>query len=133
MINALVVDLQNNSAENIRDINPISVQDVRLAGQKIILMSEAMQNKHQELKKYLFNNFYKHPKVLEMNNHADKVITTLFNAYMHDLELLPQEHSQYAVNKTDLSADEQKARAVTDYIAGMTDRFAEQEYTKLIA
>ena len=132
MINDLVLDLQNNSASNIRDINPLSVQDVRQAGQKMILMSEGMRAKHQELKKFLYKNFYKHSKVLEMNSHADKVITSLFNAYINDIDLLPPEHSQYALKETELSLDDQKARAVADYIAGMTDRFAEQEYTNFM-
>ena len=127
MINDLVLDLQNNSASNIRDLNPLSVKDVRQAGRKMILMSEKMLDKHQELKKYLFKNFYKHNKVLEMNSHADKVVTTLFNAYLNDLGLLPPEHRQKALSETELSVEDQKARAVADYIAGMTDRFAEQE------
>lgn len=130
MINDLVSDLQKNSAEKIRALSPSSVQDVREAGQKMILMSDTMLIKHQELKKYLFKNFYKHPKVIEMNRHADKVITTLFNGYMQDLQRLPLKHCEYALSETELSADDQKARAVADYIAGMTDRFAEQEYLK---
>ena len=62
MINDLVLDLQETSALNIQALNPKSVQDVREAGKEIILMSDEMLIKHQQLKKYLFKNFYKHPK-----------------------------------------------------------------------
>ena len=133
MINDLVLDLQETSALNIQALNPKSVQDVREAGKEIILMSDEMLIKHQQLKKYLFKNFYKHPKILEMNEHANSVITTLFSVYMHDVYLLPKEHADYAISQTELSIDDQKARAVADYIAGMTDRFAEQEYLKRTA
>jgi len=130
MINNLVSDLQDKSIQNIETHNPESVQEVRIAGKKLVSMSDAMLKNHQELKRFLYKNFYKHPKVVEMNERAESVISTLFSVYLQDISLMPQEHSDYALSETELSADNQKALAVSDYIAGMTDRFAEQEYLR---
>lgn len=133
MINDLVSDLQINSAKNIQTLNPQSVQDVRQAGKNLVFMSKNMLAKHQQLKAYLLKNFYKHEKIVEMNERANAVIKCLFEVYMQDVNRLPKEHKEFALASTGSSIDNQKARAVSDYIAGMTDRFAEQEYLKFNA
>jgi dGTPase len=133
MINAVVVDLIENSTKLIQEKAPENLDDVRSAGTKLIEMSEEMTNKHVQLKKYLYENFYRHPKIIEMNGQAEKIIYTLFNAYMKDLSLLPKEHQAKAIlESTDPDVD-MKSRAIADYIAGMTDRFAQGEFEQIIA
>jgi len=131
MINSVVQDLIETSEKNIKEINPSDIQAVRKAGKKLIGMSDAMLAKHSELKKYLFNNFYRHNKIIEMNSRAEEIINFLFNSYLNDLTLLPVEHFNRASDAGSDDNVQSRTRAIADYIAGMTDRFAQQEYDHL--
>lgn len=133
MINAVVVDLIENSTKLIQEKAPENLDDVRSAGTKLIQMSEEMTSKHMQLKKFLYENFYRHPKIIQMNGQAEKIISTLFNAYMNDLSLLPKEHQAKAIQESTNPDVDMKTRAIADYIAGMTDRFAQDEFEQLIA
>jgi len=127
MINAVVLDLIQTSNSNIDELKPEDIGDIRTAGKKLITLSSDMQVLHQELKSYLYKNFYRHEKVVTMNQHAEAVIEKIFTSYMSDLGLLPEEYQKQA--RLDDSTDKnQQARTVCDYIAGMTDRFAQQEF-----
>jgi dGTPase len=85
-----------------------------------------MQELNLELKQYLFKNFYRHFRVVRMATKAERLIRALFDAYIEQPLQLPVETQQRA---EDPSAG--LHRTVCDYIAGMTDRYAIQEYKRL--
>jgi dGTPase len=124
MINVLVVDLCTQTAQNIEKISPKSIQDIRrtpyLAG-----FSEHMLAKNLALKQFLRKNLYQHYKVNRMSAKAQRIIRELFNVFLADIGLMPHEFQE--------SAKADRARAVADYIAGMTDRFAIREHRRLFA
>ncbi|HEY0563878.1 MAG TPA: deoxyguanosinetriphosphate triphosphohydrolase [Methylophilus sp.] len=122
MINALVVDLCETSTHNIHALNPSTIDDIRLAPY-LIGFSPGVTAKNQQLKQFLRQHLYHHYKVNRMSTKAMRIILELFQAFIQDTNLMPTEHQ--------LAAKEDKARAVADYIAGMTDRFAIREHRRL--
>ena len=86
---------------------------------------------HLELKRYLREHVYRHYRVLRMTNKAHTVIRALFDLFMARPELLPTEHHEAVRDLQAQSGDAGRARAVSDYIAGMTDRYAILEYERL--
>jgi dGTPase len=86
---------------------------------------------HLELKQFLRKNLYRHYRVLRMTTKAHKVVQSLFTALMDKPELMPPEHWDHALKLQGDGGDAGRARAVADYIAGMTDRFAILEYDRL--
>lgn len=129
MINDQVSDLINNSRRNISKIDPGDIDDVRNAGEIMITMSDEMQEKHLQLKKFLRQNLYSHYRVKRMTHKAVKVIELLFISFTQDRQLLP-DHVRMKINK---SNDEESTpeRIIADYIAGMTDRYAIGEYDRI--
>ena len=122
MINTLVVDLCTNSAQNIEQHQPKNISDIRQLPQLISFSSEiAAQN--QKLKQFLRKNLYHHYKVNRMSAKAARIVRELFTGFYENVGLLPDEFQAYA--------EIDKPRAVADYIAGMTDRFAIREHRKL--
>lgn len=122
MINTLVVDLCTNSAQNIEQHQPKNISEIRQLPQLISFSSEiAAQN--QKLKQFLRKNLYHHYKVNRMSAKAARIVRELFTGFYDNVGLLPDEFQAYA--------EIDKPRAVADYIAGMTDRFAIREHRKL--
>ena len=124
MINTLVVDLCNQSAKNIAIHQPASIADIRKLPQ-LVHFSSDIAEQNLKLKQFLRKNLYHHYKVNRMSAKAARIVRELFTAFFENTGLLPDEFQAYA--ETD------KARAVADYIAGMTDRFAIREHRKLFA
>lgn len=122
MINMLVVDLCTQSQQAIAKLNPESIQEIRQAGY-LIGFSKEITEKNNELKQFLRKNLYQHYKVNRMSAKATRIIKELFDAFTHSPQLMPPEHFQ--------AAQQDKTRAVADYIAGMTDRFAIKEHRRL--
>lgn len=126
MINALVVDLCEQSNTNIANAAPKTLDDVR-QNAMLISFSSAMRDQQTELKRFLRTNLYQHYRVNRMTSKAQRIVRELFQIFMQDVKLMPDEFQQRA--KLDSPADQ--ARAVADYIAGMTDRYAIREYQRL--
>jgi len=126
MINALVVDLCEQSNTNIANAAPKTVDDVR-HNAMLISFSSAMRDQQTELKRFLRTNLYQHYRVNRMTSKAQRIVRELFQIFMEDVKLMPDEFQQRA--KLDSPTDQ--ARAVADYIAGMTDRYAIREYQRL--
>ncbi|CEN56688.1 deoxyguanosinetriphosphate triphosphohydrolase [Candidatus Methylopumilus turicensis] len=126
MINALVVDLCAQSNTNIANAAPKTVDDVR-SNAMLISFSPAMREQQTELKRFLRTNLYQHYRVNRMTSKAQRIVRDLFQIFMQDVKLMPDEFQQRA--KPDSQTDQ--ARAVADYIAGMTDRYAIREYQRL--
>ncbi len=131
MIGDQVVDLVETSQAKLEQVQPQNIDDVRLQTESLIGFSEEMRLRNQELKKFLRENLYYHHKVYRMTRKAHQVIEALFGAFMDDIRLLPPEHQQY-VRKAQLETGEAgQARVISDYVAGMTDRYATGEYQRL--
>ncbi len=126
MINALVVDLCEQSNINIANAAPKTVDEVR-HNAMLISFSLSMRDQQTELKRFLRANLYQHYRVNRMTSKAQRIVRELFQIFMQDVKLMPEEFQQRA--KLDSPTDQ--ARAVADYIAGMTDRYAIREYQRL--
>jgi dGTPase len=124
MIDTLVTDLIRASAANIRARAPKNAEDVRRAP-ALIAFSARIQSEQLELKRFLRTNLYQHYRVARMSSKARRIVTGLFDAFIDEPRLLPPDFQERA------AAD--KPRAIADYIAGMTDRYAIVEYRRLFA
>lgn len=131
MINVLIVDLIETSRARLNQLAPSSIEDIRTQPAAIIGFSEAMKERSLELKRFLRTNLYRHFRVHRMTSKADRVIKDLFAALNSDIRLLPPEHQQNAKVYAADSGEVGKARAVADYIAGMTDRYAITEHSRI--
>jgi dGTPase len=128
MINALIVDLTEASAARIQEAAPKTPDDVRNSA-ALITFSENMGNEATILKRFLRENLYQNFQVNRMTSKARRIITELFDAFMREPMLLPPDY-QIANNELIDKAPAQ-ARKVSDYIAGMTDRYAMREHRRL--
>jgi len=124
MIDTLVTDLIRQSAASIREHNPTSLDDVRKAP-AMIRFSQRIQQEQTELKQFLRTNLYRHYRVSRMSSKARRIITDLFQAFLAEPGLLPPEFQARAEADT--------PRAIADYIAGMTDRYAIVEHRRLFS
>ncbi|MGZ5122313.1 MAG: deoxyguanosinetriphosphate triphosphohydrolase [Burkholderiales bacterium] len=124
MIDTLVSDLIYASAAKIREHDPQTVDDIRLAP-PLIAFSSAIRDEQLELKRFLHENLYRHYKVARMASKGRRVVADLFQAFLAEPILLPPEFQA--------RAGEDKARAIADYVAGMTDRYAILEHRRLFA
>jgi len=131
MINTLVSDLISNSQENIDSLNPLTIDDVRGAGRPLVKLSESVAKQNLELKRFLNKHLYKHDKVEKMSADAKQVIRQLFDGFMSEQTLLPEDVQKSIVNYEKEQGTSGKARVIADYIAGMTDRFAFAESERI--
>lgn len=122
MINTLVQDLTRTTLVNIQRYRPDSVDAVRqmpvLAAFSVSIRAQA-----DALKRFLMSNLYRHTRVMRMTTKARRIVRELFNAFMDDPRLLPNDYRR--------DGELEQARAIADYIAGMTDRFAIREHREL--
>ena len=124
MIDTLVLDLIASSAEAIRRHAPETIEDVR-AAPALIGFSESVRAEQLALKRFLHDNLYRHYQVARMSSKARRIVHDLFEAFMAEPQLLPPEFQA--------RASEEKPRAIADYVAGMTDRYAMREHRRLFA
>ena len=94
-------------------------------------MSDGVRAEHLELKRFLREYLYRHYRVQRMTRKARRVVQDLFEVFMDDLQLMPDEHRAAAQRLEGASGRSGRARAVADYIAGMTDRYAIGEHDRL--
>jgi dGTPase len=128
MINFLILDVIAETQRRIGDAGVETLDDVRSASEALVGFSRPVRHMNGELKRYLYQHMYKHYRVVRMASKAERVIQEIFAAYMGKPEMLPPDH----VQKLDKDAPvEKRARVIADYIAGMTDRFALDEYDRL--
>jgi len=132
IINEQVTDLIQNSQNQIQHFHPETIDDVRQAESDLIVFSDQMKQKNLELKQFLRHNLYRHFRVHRMSSKAVTILHQLFDSFIQDTDLLPTataEKARLMEKETGISG---KARAVADYIAGMTDRYAMREYQRVI-
>jgi dGTPase len=131
MIDYTVNDLVAASMASIAAAAPASVADVRARSEPLLAFSEPVRAEHLELKRYLREHLYRHYRVLRMTTKAKRVVRELFAAMLGDVDLMPTEHEEAARRLEAGMGEPGRARAVADYIAGMTDRFAILEHRRL--
>jgi dGTPase len=131
MIGLLVADVVRSSRARLAEAAPADIDAVREAGEPLIVMSEPVFAAHTALKQFLREHVYQHYKVLRMTTKARRVLRELFQAFMNDTRLLPDEHRDAAADAEAAEGESGRARTVADYIAGMTDRYAILEHRRL--
>lgn len=131
MINYVVIDLIRTTQARLDKASPSSIDDVRRRAKPLAGLSEDVREEHLELKKFLNEQVYRHYKVLRMTTKSRRVISDLFNAFIGDVNLMPTEHRDAAHRAAKSQGKNGSARAVADYIAGMTDRYAILEHRRI--
>lgn len=133
IIDQCVRDLINHTNENILSSQIETIHDVRASSHALVSFSADIRERMTELKSFLHKNLYQHRQVNEMSDNARKIISVLFESYFQQPDLLPEKHQYKASIKRNKLGDVGFARVISDYIAGMTDRYAEAEYQRLHA
>jgi dGTPase len=128
MIDKVVTDLIENTQRNIEAAKPQSIDEVRKAGNAMVMLSDEVYEQHVALKRFLNKHLYSHEQKLQMTRRAQQIVRELFQIYMADVSCMPEEFSEHA-KKSDAAG---KARVVADYIAGMTDRYAIAEHERIV-
>jgi dGTPase len=124
LINLEVSDVIRTVAKRLEEWGIESPQDVRNAAQNLVGFSPQLERKNRGLKGFLLDRLYRHHRVMRMQVKAQRLIHRLFEAYLAEPRQLPEDvQARFA--------DASPERVICDYIAGMTDRFAIQEYDKL--
>ena len=124
VITRFIEDAIEESGRRIAGARVASPEAVAAAGRALIGHSPRMEAADRAIKAFLFARMYRHPEVRKVRDRADAILRRLFKAYFADPSLMPPEWAAKA-GETD------RARAVADYIAGMTDRFAVAEHARL--
>ena len=124
VLNALVTDLIVEVVERVRGAHVDDLEGVRNCPQRLVALSSTMERDRASAKAFLYANFYNSPTMMAAHRHADTVIEELFARIIADPGLLPPDH------RAQISG-EGLARTVADYMAGMTDSFIEQLWTRV--
>jgi dGTPase len=117
-------DLVQTSDIRIRESNIRSVEDLQRLNYNVVTHSETMAQRNRHLKDFLYNNLYRHYRVVRMTVKAEHILTDLFQRYQKEPNVLPTHVQQQ-------TAEKGLERTICDYIAGMTDRYAIEEHHKL--
>lgn len=128
IISRMIHDVIAETRRRVELIRPESPGDIRHSGVPIVAFSAEMQSHEKELKKFLFDRMYRHYKLNRMSSKAKKVVRELFQLLVEEPGCLPTAWQRLAGAPRALET----ARVVCDYIAGMTDRFALDEYRRLL-
>jgi len=124
LIGFLILDLVDETKKNISRLRIQTHKDVHNVKERLVAFSFETARKNQQLKDFLTENLYNHYRVKRMSSKAKMVITRLFKAYNENPMILPKKYQ-------DKMESESQERIICDYIAGMTDRYALDEYKKL--
>jgi len=124
----MVEDVMATSNILLTESGAQTAQEVRNLDRSVVQFSPGLWKNLKEIRGFLFQNMYRAPRVMEQREHAAQVVGDLFQIFMSSPNILPEEWGRVmALDVTDFY----KARVVADYIAGMTDRFAQQEHDRL--
>jgi len=126
LINFLVSDLVRATEKRLKEKGIETVEDVRNCSEHLVAFSCEVAEMKKELERFLYERVYSHHRVIKMTHKAERFIKDLFCAYVEEPKQLPPEWRRWA-DEVGLE------RAVADYIAGMTDRFAQEEHIRLFS
>jgi len=121
MLSDQVYDVLQATQSALEQHAPASVDAVR-AAPPLVTFSAPMQQRSTQLKTFLLHHLYRHPQVMQTTDWAKQVVAELFAAYLSRPQEMPEGHAKR----------DNRPRAVADYIAGMTDRFASREHARLV-
>jgi dGTPase len=124
LLGLLIDDALAETSRRLDQAAPASADDVRALSENVVALSPEMGARLAELKRFLMERLYRHPRVIRMQIKAERIISALFEAYVAEPRQLPYEEQAKLETRS-------LHRVVCDYIAGMTDRYALQEYAKL--
>jgi len=124
LINMQVTDVIHQIERNIMNLGISSGGDVRNSQEIIVAFSPAMQKKNQVLKEVLLERLYRHYRVVRMAQKAEMILESLFQSYRNNINQLPPHFFRRTLQ-------EDPEVVICDYLAGMTDRYALEEYRKL--
>ncbi|MCA0919780.1 deoxyguanosinetriphosphate triphosphohydrolase [Pseudooceanicola nanhaiensis] len=126
----LVEDVISVSQANLKELKPQRVEDIREAGRMMVQFSPGVWKDLKVVREFLFHRMYRAPDVVETRRIVTQMVRDLFPLFMAQPELLPK---QWRKDVEEIAGDQTAlARIVSDYIAGMTDRFAIQEHARLL-
>jgi dGTPase len=123
LITRMIEDVIGHSKELIAARRPGSVEDIRRAGAPVVAFSPDMAEADRAIKAFLFPRMYRHPRIVRIMGDAQAVVADLFARYMRSPDDLPWRDKQ--------AAAQAGPREVADFIAGMTDRYALSEHSRL--
>lgn len=124
LIGIEVTDLIQTTSQRLRESHVKSVDELQRLPYNVVSYTEDQHRRNRQLKDFLYQNLYRHFRVMRMQVKAEKVVTALFNAFQASPFILPKQYQ--------ILADERGLeRTICDYIAGMTDRYAIEEHEKL--
>lgn len=124
MINTLIADVLTETRARLAATVPADLDAVRAAS-PLVAFSPALRAEADALKRFLFDALYRHYQVMRMTSKSRRIVTELFDAFMAEPRLLPPDHQARATRD--------RPRAIADYVAGMTDRYAIKEHRRLFA
>lgn len=124
LVNEFVSDFITTTDTRLKRLGVKSVDQIRALGAPVVAFSERLEQGKKPLQNFLFENFYRNHRVMRMAGKAERVLASLFEAYLKEPLTLPKSVRARMEHET-------PARVVCDYIAGMTDRFALDEYARL--
>lgn len=124
MIDLQVSDVINETTRRLTKYRINSLEDARNFEEGLLSFSQEMKKKNSQLKMFLFDNMYRHYRMIRMADKAKRIIKQLFDIYLNDVDQLPP-------TTRNRVKEGNRMQAICDYIAGMTDRYALQEYKKL--
>ena len=128
MLIAQVYDVIHTSLQHITQAGVQHADDVRACGQRLVRFSEDMQAQSQALKHFLFHQLYRHAQVMHTMNAARQMVRELFDAYMAQPSMMKP---RFAWRAQQAQSPAAVARAVADFVAGMTDRYAAKEHARI--
>ncbi len=126
---AMVMDVISTTQKNLFENKIQNESEIRKVGKFLVHFSSEMEIAHQALKKFLMTNMYRHSTVNRMTANAKKVVGGLFDFYLENPSCLPEERAEFAA---EISDKKNLAIFISDYIAGMTDRYAIKEFEDLV-
>ena len=127
VISRMIADVLAETARRAAKLKPASADAVRALGQPLVGFGEQMRENNRVLQSFLSLRMYRHERVLEIMERAQRVVRDLFEAYCADPKLLPPDWREESF--TDDRS--RHARQVCDFIAGMTDRYALDQHKRL--
>ena len=128
LITRMIEDVIGESLRRLAALRPQRADDIRAADHAVIAFSAEVAEGDRDIKAYLKRNVYRHQKVMTVMNAAEGVVRQLYARYRSDPEALPEE---WRIAASAEPTEAKRARAIADFLAGMTDRYALREYQRL--
>jgi dGTPase len=124
LVTTLVDDLVAATGAAVAASGAATVEDVRTAGRPLVVLSPGVAASNRVLKEFLRERLYRHPRIERMKDKARRILRALYAGYLDNPRLLPEDARRRG-------REEKLERTIADYVAGMTDRYANEEYRRL--